>query len=162
MKDYLRTLYKKIAKYHITIWMVVSVFTLCTMIAVYAAYNGTADVKRVVSTQATSSTVFSSNYMETYSYQGGIAVKNLRTTTDGNFICAVTVCNYDQLAPTSPAQGLIEYAFKAELVIYNAATDEYEVVTELQKNGDTVKTFYVQKIMDDNETIATDTPHSIY
>ena len=126
----------------------------------FAAYNGTAIVKRVVSTQASSSSSFSSNYMEVYSTN--IALKSLRTTNEGDFICPVTVCNYDQLDPTSPAKALINYTFTAELVKYNESTGEYDLVTTVQtKENDTAKTFYVQKIMDNNQTISSDGQHSM-
>ena len=55
---------KKLIKYPITIWMLVSIALLGTMIIVRAAYSGTANVKRVVSSQASSNTVFSSNYLD--------------------------------------------------------------------------------------------------
>ena len=90
-------------KYPITFWMLASALLFGTLVVVHAAYSGTADVKRVVSTQASSSTVFSSNYMES----GGLAIKSLRTTAEGDFICNVTVCNYDQLDPASPARAQI-------------------------------------------------------
>ena len=64
MKERIKSIYKKIIKYPVTIWMLVSIIALAAVYVSYAAYNGTADVKRVVSTQATSTTVFSSNYLE--------------------------------------------------------------------------------------------------
>ena len=147
-------------KYLVTAWMLISVFLLGAVVIVYAAYSGTADVKRVVSTQASSSTVFSSNYMET----GGLAVKNLSTTAEGNFTCNVTVCNYDQLDPTSPAKAPITYNFKAELCRYDTSTDSYVTVSEIQtKTVDGVtsnKTFSVKKVMNDNLEIG-DTEHSL-
>ena len=147
-------------KYPVTAWMLISVFLLGAVVIVYAAYSGTADVKRVVSTQASSSTVFSSNYMET----GGLAVKNLRTTAERIFTCNVTVCNYDQLDPTSPAKAPITYSFKAELCRYDTSTDSYVTVSEIQtKTVDGVtsnKTFSVKKVMNDNLEIM-DTEHSL-
>ena len=160
MKRSIKNIYKKIIKYPITIWMVVSLLILLSMYIVFSAYNGTAIVKRVVSTQASSSSSFSSNYMEVYSTN--IAVKNLRTTNEGNFICPVTVCNYDQLDPTSPARALINYTFTAELVKYNESTGEYELVNAVQtKDNDVAKTFYVQKVMDNNQAITSDSHHSL-
>ncbi len=138
--------------------MVVSILALSYV--VYAAYNGTAIVKRVVSTQASSNSSFSSNYMEVYSTTN-LSVKNLRTTNEGNFICPVTVCNYDQLDPTSPARAAIEYEFTAELVRYDSATNSYVPVTSVQMEGSRVKTFYVQKVMDDNRSIDTDLTHNL-
>lgn len=147
-------------KYPIAVWMLLSAFLLGTLIVVHAAYSGTADVKRVVSTQASSSTVFSSNYMES----GELAIKSLRTTAEGDFICNVTVCNYDQLDPASPARAPITYSFKAELCRYDTSTESYVVVSEVQtKTIDNVtsnKNFYVKKVMDDNLEINTDTVHS--
>ena len=148
---------RKIIEYPITIWMVVSIFMLGTIMIVYAAYNGTVDVKRVVSTQASSSTVFSSNYME----GGELIVKNLRTIAEGNYICNVTVCNYDQLDQSSPAHTIITYDFKAELVKYNLNNNDYEKVTDIQtKNDGTAKIFYVQKKMDNNEVVSAES-HNI-
>ena len=148
-------------KYPITFWMLASALLFGTLVVVHAAYSGTADVKRVVSTQASSSTVFSSNYMES----GGLAIKSLRTTAEGDFICNVTVCNYDQLDPASPARAQITYSFKAELCRYDTSTESYVVVSEVQtKTIDNVtsnKTFYVKKVMDDNLEIKTDTEHSL-
>ncbi len=157
MKARLSDIFRKIAKYPITVWMLISVFTLCTVVVVYAAYNGTADVKRVVSTQASSNTVFSSNYMQA----GGLAVKELRTTADGNFICNVTVCNYDQLNLGNPAHALITYDFTAELLEYDMTNKTYQKVGVVQEKTDGTgnKVFYVQKKMDDNETIGTDQVH---
>lgn len=160
MKGYIKNFFKRIIKYPITIWMVVSLLILSSLIIVFAAYNGTAIVKRVVSTQVSSNSFFSSNYMEVYS-TNNIAVKNLRTTNAGEFICPITVCNYDQLNPTSPAKAPIEYSFTAELVKYNDSSGLYELVTTVQKEDERVKTFYVQKIMDDNQTITTDIQHSL-
>lgn len=160
MSGRIKNIYKKAIKYPVTIWMITSVLLLSLVYMAYAAYNGTAEAKRVVSTQITSSTVFSSNYMDVFS-ASNIAVKNLRTTNEGNFICSVTVCNYDQLTPTSPARGRINYSFKAELVEFNSNTGNYEVVSETQMNGDTPKLFYVQKRVNDNEEIDTDTQHSL-
>ena len=149
MKDRVKNIYNRINKYPVTIWMVVSMLILTAIYITYAAYNGTADVKRVVSTQATSTTVFSSNYLEKYS-NAGIDIKNLRTTTEGNFSVSVTVCNYDQMDFNSYAKGLIEYEFTAELVQYNQASDTYVPVSSVQMNGANAKTFYVKKIMDEN------------
>jgi len=150
--------FKNIIKLPVTAWMLVSVFTLYIVNVSYSAYNGTADVKRVVSTQASSNTSFSSNYMES----GSLIVKNLHTTSNGDFICTVTVCNYDQLDPSSSARALITYDFKAELVRYDSANNRYEVVSGIQtKDGGAEKTFYVKKIMDNNESINTDTQHNI-
>ena len=150
MKANIKGAIKKITKYQVTIWMLISVFTLCSVLIGYSAYNGTADVKRVVSTQASSSTRFSSNYME----GGELVVKNLRTTADGDYICNVTVCNYDQLDLASPARALITYSFTAELVKYNLSSSQYEKVTAVQmKDEVNAKTFYVQKYLDDNEPV---------
>lgn len=159
MKGRIKNIYKIIIKYPVTVWMIVSLLILSFMHMAFAAYNGTAIVKRVVSTQASSNSSFSSNYMEVYSTN--IAVKNLRTTNDGNFICTVTVCNYDQLDPTSPAKAMINYSFTAELVKYNDSTGEYELVTTVQKENNVAKTFYVQKTMNDNQTITSDNQHSL-
>ena len=157
MKGRIKNIFKRIIKYPVTVWMVVSILALTAIYVTYAAYNGTADVKRVVSTQATSTTVFSSNYLEKYS-NAGIAVKNLRTTNEGDFIVSVTVCNYDQMDFNSYAKGLIEYEFKAELV--KQVNDAYVPVTSVQMNGTNPKKFYVQKIMDENTTTA-GTQHSL-
>lgn len=160
MKGRIKNIYKRIIKYPVTIWMVASILTLVVLYPVLAAYNGTAIVKRVVSTQSSSTSVFSSNYMEVFSTN--IAVKNLRTINEGDFICPVTVCNYDQLDPTSPAKGMIVYNFTAELVRYDSGTDTYVPVTTVQtKDNNVNKTFYVTKVIDDNQTIQTDTEHSI-
>ncbi|MEE3415388.1 MAG: hypothetical protein VZR53_08460 [Prevotella sp.] len=159
MKVCLKEIMHKIIKYPITIWMLISVLTFCAVTIGYSAYSGTIDVKRVVSTQASSSTVFSSNYMES---GDTLIVKNLHTIAEGNFICNVTVCNYDQLDQSSPARSLITYNFTAELVKYNKTTEQYEKVTETQLNdGNQPKTFYVQKKMDNNEIINTDTQHDL-
>ena len=159
MKGYIKKIYKRILKYPVTIWMLISILAFSGIHMAFAAYNGTAIVKRVVSTQVSSNSSFSSNYMEVYSTN--IAVKNLRTTNEGNFVCTVTVCNYDQLDPTSPAKALIDYSFKAELVKYNDSTGQYDVVTTVQKENDVPKTFYVQKIMNDNQAISSDHQHSL-
>lgn len=160
MKERIKRIFKKTIKYPITIWMMVSIIALSSMYLSFAAYNGTAIVKRVVSTQASSNSVFSSNYMEVFSTN--IAVKNLRTINEGNFICPITVCNYDQLDPTSPAHGTIDYSFTAELVRYDSSSDTYVPVTTVQNNDNNVaKTFYVQKNIDDNQTISTDSQHNL-
>lgn len=159
MKGRIKSIYKRIIKYPVTIWMVVSLLILSSMYMAFAAYNGTAIVKRVVSTQASSSSSFSSNYMEVWSTN--IALKSLRTTNEGEFICPITVCNYDQLDPTSPAKALINYSFTAELVKQNESTGEYEVVTTVQTENNVAKTFYVQKVMDNNQAITTDGQHSL-
>lgn len=160
MKRQIRYFCKKITKHPITVWMIVSLFILSSMYVAFAAYNGTAIVKRVVSTQASSSSSFSSNYMEVYS--NNIAVKSLRTTNEGNFICPVTVCNYDQLDPTSPARALINYTFTAELVKYDSNTNTYVLVDSVQtKENDERKTFYVEKVINDNQAIDTDTQHDL-
>lgn len=160
MNGRIKNIFKKIKKYSITIWMVGSMLALLAFYVAYAAYNGTADVKRVISTQASSSTVFSSNYMDIFSATNPV-IKNLRTINEGNFICTITVCNYDQLDPTNPARGKIDYSFTAELVRYDSATDNYVPVSEVQMNADTPETFYVQKTMDDNMPDDTDIQHSI-
>lgn len=160
MKGRIKNIYNRIIKYPVTIWMIVSLLILSSVYMVFAAYNGTAIVKRVVSTRASSGSVFSSNYMDVYSTN--IAVKNLRTVNEGNFICPITVCNYDQLDPTSPAHGTIEYSFTAELVRYDSGTGTYVPVTTVQtKENDVAKTFYIQKIVDDNQTITSDAEHSL-
>ena len=87
--------------------------------------------------------------------------KNLRTINEGNFICTITVCNYDQLDPTNPARGKIDYSFTAELVRYDSDNNEYVLVSEVQMNAETAETFYVQKTMNDNMPIDTDSQHSI-
>lgn len=161
MKRHSKKILRILIKYPITVWMVLSILILSSILAIYAAYNGTGDVKRVVSTQTSSNSAFSSNYMEVFS-STNIAVKNLRTTTEGNFICPITVCNYDQLDPTAPAHNNIEYSFTAELVKYNSATDTYDPVTTVQtKDGGEAKTFYVQKVINDNLVIISDPQHSL-
>lgn len=161
MKERIKSVFRKMIKYPVTIWMTLSLIVLSSMLIGFAAYNGTVTVKRVVSTQASSSSAFSSNYMETYS-STNIAIKNLRTTLEGNFYCPVTVCNYDQSDPTTPAKADITYSFTAELVKLNPATNEYVRVTEIQTGENSVvKTFTVQKVMNDNITINTDTPHTL-
>ena len=152
-----KTIRKNLIKYPVTIWMVVSILAFAAIYAVFAAYNGTADVKRVVSTQATSTTVFSSNYLEVYS-NSGMAVKNLRTTAEGDFIISVTVCNYDQMDFNSYAKGLIQYEFKVELV--QMVNDTYVPVTTVQMNGFEAKHFYVQKNLDDNVPVS-DSMHNL-
>lgn len=159
MKTTLTDWFKRIAKYPVTVWMLTSFFAFFTVVIVYAAYNGTVDVKRVVSTQASSNVVFSSNYMET----GELVVKGLRTTADGNFICNVTVCNYDQLNLGNPAHSPITYDFTAELMRFDIESEQYVRVDSIQEkmDGTGAKTFYVQKIMDDNVKIDTDKTHDI-
>lgn len=137
--------------------MAVSIAILGTMIIVRAAYNGTANVKRVVSTQASSNTVFSSNYMES----GELVVKNLRTTVEGDYICNVTVCNYDQLNVGSPARALITYNFSAELMKYDQAQSKYVKVDTPQLNEEVAKTFYVQKHLDNNEEVIGATQYNL-
>lgn len=160
MEGRIKNILKKIIKYPITVWMVASILILSAVYLSFAAYNGTAIVKRVVSTQASSSNLFSSNYMEVYSEN--IALKSLRTTVDGDFICPITVCNYDQLDPTSSAHAMINYTFKAELVRYDSETDNYVPVNLVQiKENDVRKKFYVQKIVDDNQPIDTDAQHDL-
>ena len=140
------------------IWMLVSIALLGTMIIVRAAYSGTANVKRVVSTQASSSTVFSSNYMES----GDLIIKSLRTTAEGDYICNVTVCNYDQMDPSKPAQALITYSFSAELMEYNRSTGQYQRVSAVQnKEGNVAKNFYIEKVLDNNETASGETQHDL-
>lgn len=160
MKGSINNIYKKIKKYPVTIWMVASLLAFSAVYVAYAAYNGTADVKRVVSTQETSTTVFSSNYMDVFSATNPV-VKNLRTVNEGNFVCTITICNYDQLDPTSPARGRIDYSFTAELVTYNTETGEYVPVSEVLVNDGIAETFYVQKTMDENLPVDTDAQHSI-
>ena len=145
-------------KHLITVWMQLSFILLGVLIVVHAAYNGTASVKRVVSTQASRNSVFSSNYMES----GELVVKNLRTTSDGYYICNVTVCNYDQLDPSKPARALITYSFTAELMEYNRSTGEYQRVTSIQKKDDeSDKVFFVQKAVDNNVPLSADTVHNL-
>lgn len=157
MKGRIKNILKKIMKYPITIWMVISILALITIYIAYAAYNGTAIVKRVVSTQPTSTSVFSSNYLEEYS--SNITVKDLRTTTEGNFTVSVTVCNYDQMDVNSYAKGLIEYELKAELV--HQVGDDYELVNSVQMNGDVPKIFNIQKTMDDNVATSGETVNDL-
>jgi len=139
--------------------MLASIVLFSTLYATYSAYNGTSIVKRVVSTQATSTKVFSSNYLEDYS-NTNIAVKDLRTTTEGNFVMAITVCNYDQMDFNSYAKSNIEYELKAELVQYNSTTGEYVLVREVQKEGTgeeaRKKKFTVKRIMDNNAEVEED------
>ncbi len=151
MKERIKNICKKIIKYPATIWMLASVIAFSAVYVGFAAYNGTAEVKRVVSTQASSTTVFSSNYLEAYST--AVSVKNLRTTTEGNFPVTITVCNYDQMGFNSYAKGLISYVLKAELVEYNSATNTYVPVNSVQKEGERAKTFYIKKTMDDNNAV---------
>lgn len=160
MKERNKNTNNRIIKKLVTLWMIVSILALSSVYFAFAAYNGTAIVKRVVSTQTSSISSFSSNYMEVYS-TSNIAVKNLRTTNEGNFICPITVCNYDQLDPTSPARARIDYVFTATLVRYNSSTEEYIPVSTIQTDNERTKTFYVQKVMDDNQAITSDSQHSI-
>ena len=157
MKGRIKNIYKRIMKYPVTVWMVVSILTLTGIYVTHAAYNGTADVKRVVSTQATSTTVFSSNYLEIYSTD--MAVKNLRTTAEGDFTVSVTVCNYDQMDFNSYAKSQIVYDFKVELVRQQG--DSYVPVNSVQMNGSNAKKFTVKKIMNENESFEGDTEHNL-
>lgn len=159
MKGRMKNIYKKILKYPVTIWMVLSVIVFTGVYVAYSAYNGTAEVKRVVSTQPASTTVFSSNYLEIYS-QSNLSVKDIRTTTAGNYKVSITVCNYDQLDPTKPAKALIDYTLKAELVRLDP-TNGYVPVTSVQMNGDTAETFYIQKTMNDNQTVSADAQYNL-
>ena len=150
---------KRIRKYWITIWMVLSVAALGTYIA-YGAYTGTAQVKRVVSTMPTIDTVFSSNYME--NPQG---IKNLHTTQFENYVCPVTVCNFAQLTPTGFSREKIRYSLTAELVKFDSGSRQYIAVDQVQtktSNGSaTAKTFYIKKTHDDNRPITSDSTHSL-
>lgn len=150
----MKNFFRKAKKYWITIWMLLSVAALGTYIT-YAAYAGTAQVKRVVSTMPTFDTVFSSNYME-----NPLGVKNLHTTSFENYICPVTVCNFAQLTPTGFSKEKIKYSLTAELVTYDSSSRQYVQIDTVQTktvNGVSVnKTFYIKKTHDDNNAITSE------
>lgn len=95
----------------------------CLVIAVtgtFAAYNRTGYVKRVVSTEASSSQVerFSSNYLElcdTDTESSAFKQKSLYVGS-GDVSIGITVCNYPQSDMTKYASNTISYSFKVRLL----------------------------------------------
>lgn len=95
----------------------------CLVIAVtgtFAAYNRTGYVKRVVSTEASSSQVerFSSNYLELCDIgteSSAFTQKSLYVGS-GDVSIGITVCNYPQSDMTKYASNTISYEFKVRLL----------------------------------------------
>lgn len=137
--------------------MIIAAFALSFIIA-FGAYNGTTEVKRVVSTKAMTDIVFSSNAME-----NPAAEKNLHANEGVEYSYPVTVCNFAQMTPSAYANETVSYALTVELVTKNNNTYEKITTPATKPNGDNTENmvFTVQKIKDDNIQMSGEPAHNL-
>lgn len=103
-------------KLWITVWVIV-VSVMAVGIVSGAAYINRNSVKRVVSTQGSGGTAFSSNYMTLLLENDTFSVKSISISDNtAPSTLVITVCNYVQSDPSKVNQNNITYNMKFELV----------------------------------------------
>ncbi len=113
---------KTIKKYWITIWLIVAAISF-SLITTYAIYTRITIAKRVVSTQAGASSLFSSDYMS----EGGTKTIEPKTDTTTNPEVSVHVYNYIYPKEAVYRSNVTEY----DLVATIGKFDESEVFHEI-------------------------------
>ena len=120
-------------KHWITVWLFTALAAFCSLIIV-AAYTEVSSVKRVVSTQASPSVMFSSNCMR--------KVTSMRRLSSNAY--TITVCNFDQDKPTIYNPSTINYKLYAEIMV--KVNDRYYTMSELQTVNAAAYNEYVGRI----------------
>ena len=128
----------------------VLIFSVFSGIYIYAAYMGNSNMKRSISTRSISDIVFSSNVMK-----APAQARNLHESNSAaEYEYPVTVCNFEQMSPTTHAKEIINYNLTAELVKYNG-TDYVPVTsTVYREDGITAKVFRIRQTADDNNPLS--------
>ncbi len=114
----------KIIKYlkghWVTVWLVAALFAVSGFI-VYASYTGLVVAKRVVSVSESSGILFSSNRMETF-VNDQITTRHLTSSSTGNYIYYLTVCDFAQTDPYTRFGAEIPYTLTAQLFVLKDGT----------------------------------------
>lgn len=122
---------KRRARKSPVIFIVAVIVALLAGIAVYAAYTNLNSVKRVVSTQGSTGTAFSSNYLNlTARNTDSYALKNMSFSEKADSLTfEIDVCNYVRNDPSKVNENDITYTLKLDLLSIDGseiASGEYD------------------------------------
>lgn len=134
----MKELLHKIAKYWTLMWLILSITAVLTL-AVLGAYTGVNSVKHVLSTQAPSGVLFSSNSLKATTDNGTVS----STQRLSSLIYDITVCNYEQIKAAEPNPEDIIYNLTASLQV--RIDDKY---TDLSSLDEAEKANYVTLLQD--------------
>lgn len=127
----MKTILRKLAKYWTTIWLILAI-SAALALAVLGAYTGVNSVKHVLSTQAPSGVLFSSNSLKTTANNTISSSQRLSSQQYD-----ITVCNYEQIKAAEPNPEEIIYNLTASLKVRDSNTNEYidlsDIVDETEK-----------------------------
>lgn len=108
----MKTILRKLAKYWTTIWLILAISAVIA-VAVLGAYTGVNSVKHVLSTQAPSGVLFSSNSLKATT--GNSTISSSQRLSSQQY--DITVCNYEQIKAAQPNPEDIIYNLTASLKI---------------------------------------------
>ncbi|MGN0676858.1 MAG: hypothetical protein ACI4K5_03855 [Ruminococcus sp.] len=129
----MKTILRKLAKYWTLIWLILSI-SAAVGLAVLGAYTGVNSVKHVISTQAPSGVLFSSNSLKATA--GNSTISSSQRLSSQQY--DITVCNYEQIKAAQPNPEDIIYNLTASLKVR-----EGNIYKELSELDETEKEKYV-------------------
>lgn len=130
----MKTILRKLAKYWTLIWLILSI-SAAVGLAVLGAYTGVNSVKHVISTQAPSGVLFSSNSLKATA--GNSTISSSQRLSSQQY--DITVCNYEQIKAAQPNPEDIIYNLTASLQV--RVGNIYKDLSELD---DTEKQQYIE------------------
>lgn len=119
----MKTILRKLAKYWTLIWLILSI-SAAVGLAVLGAYTGVNSVKHVLSTQAPSGVLFSSNSLKA---TANSTISSSQRLSSQQY--DITVCNYEQIKAAEPNPEDIIYNLTASLKVRDGNT--YKDLSEL-------------------------------
>lgn len=122
----MRTILRKIAKYWTTIWLILAI-SAALALAVLGAYTGVNSVKHVLSTQAPSGVLFSSNSLKT---TANSTISSSQRLSSQQY--DITVCNYEQIKAAEPNPEDIIYDLNASLQVRDSNTNIYKNLSDIE------------------------------
>ncbi|MCI6560122.1 MAG: hypothetical protein MR434_01745 [Ruminococcus sp.] len=121
----MKTILRKLAKYWTTIWLILAI-SAALALAVLGAYTGVNSVKHVLSTQAPSGVLFSSNSLKA---TANSTISSSQRLSSQQY--DITVCNYEQIKAAEPNPEDIIYNLTASLKVRDSNTNTYKDLSEL-------------------------------
>ncbi|MGN1480951.1 hypothetical protein [Porcipelethomonas sp.] len=122
----MKTILHKIAKYWPLIWLILSISAVLAL-TVLGAYTGVNSVKHVLSTQAPSGVLFSSNSLKAST--GNSTISSTQRLSSQEY--DITVCNYEQIKAAEPNSEDITYNLTASLQV--RIDDSYKNLSDLDE-----------------------------
>lgn len=124
----MKTILRKLAKYWTTIWLILSI-SAAVGLAVLGAYTGVNSVKHVLSTQAPSGVLFSSNSLKA---TANSTISSSQRLSSRQY--DITICNYEQIKAAEPNPEDIIYNLTASLKVRDGNT--YKDLSELDDGAE--------------------------